>query len=40
MTPLQGSGVWLGFALGLAAAAILLIRRFLRLTRPASQPAL
>jgi MATE family multidrug resistance protein len=40
MTPLQGSGVWLGFALGLAAAAILLIRRFFRLTRPASQTAL
>ncbi len=32
MTPLQGSGVWLGFALGLAAAAFLLIRRFLKLT--------
>jgi len=39
MTPLQGSGVWLGFALGLAAAAILLIRRFMRLTRPISKPA-
>ena len=32
-TPLAGSGVWLGFALGLATAALLLIRRFLRLTR-------
>lgn len=32
-TSLQGVGVWLGFAVGLAAAATLLIRRFLRLTR-------
>jgi MATE family multidrug resistance protein len=32
-TPLEGSGVWLGFALGLATAAALLIRRFLGLTR-------
>ena len=34
LTPLEGQGVWLGFALGLATAALLLIRRFLRLTRP------
>jgi MATE family multidrug resistance protein len=33
-TPLEGQGVWLAFALGLATAAFLLIRRFLRLTRP------
>lgn len=33
-TPLNGIGVWIGFALGLATAAALLIRRFLRLTRP------
>lgn len=33
-TPLAGQGVWIGFALGLATAAILLIRRFLRQTRP------
>jgi MATE family multidrug resistance protein len=33
-TPLEGKGVWLAFALGLATAALLLIRRFLRLTRP------
>jgi MATE family multidrug resistance protein len=32
LTPLEGIGVWLGFALGLATAALLLIRRFLRLT--------
>jgi len=34
-TPLEGEGVWLALALGLATAALLLIRRFLRLTRPA-----
>ncbi len=33
-TPLAGSGVWIGLALGLATAACLLIRRFLRQTRP------
>jgi MATE family multidrug resistance protein len=32
LTPLEGVGIWLGFALGLATAALLLIRRFLRLT--------
>jgi len=38
-TGLEGVGVWIGFALGLATAAALLIRRFLRLTRqPARQP--
>jgi MATE family multidrug resistance protein len=39
LTPLEGTGVWLGFALGLATAAVLLIRRFLRLTRPESSNA-
>ncbi len=34
LTPLAGSGVWIGFALGLATAALLLIRRFARLTKP------
>ncbi len=32
-TPLEGRGVWLAFAFGLALAAVMLIRRFLRLTR-------
>ncbi len=31
-TPLEGRGIWLALALGLAIAACLLIRRFLRLT--------
>jgi MATE family multidrug resistance protein len=33
LTSLEGTGVWLGFAVGLATAAALLIRRFLRLTK-------
>ncbi len=32
-TPLEGRGVWLAFALGLLVAAVMLIRRFMRLTR-------
>jgi MATE family multidrug resistance protein len=31
---LQGLGVWIGLAVGLAAAAVLLLARFMRLTRP------
>jgi MATE family multidrug resistance protein len=38
-TPLEGQGVWLALALGLATAAVLLIRRFLRQTGDATSRA-
>lgn len=41
-TPLEGAGIWLGLALALAVAALVLLRRFARLTAgtlPLAQPA-
>ena len=34
MTPLRGTGIWIGLALALASVAVAMLLRFYRLTRP------